>query len=98
MTVDQQVSGALDDLANRLNLDRKAILVFRASSVTWGSGAVGCPDGDMGYTQAAVPGLLVILEADGKQYRYHGRAGSPLFHCPDSRARAPAYGAGEEVM
>ena len=98
LTVDQQVSGALENLAGRLDLNRDAIQVFRASSVTWGSGAVGCPEEGKSYTQAAVPGLLVILETDGKRYRYHGKAGSPLFHCPDSRARAPAYGAGEEVM
>jgi hypothetical protein len=44
-----------------------------------------------------VPGILVLLEADGKIYRYHGQTDKSLFYCPDDRAQAPAFGPGEEV-
>lgn len=69
-----------------------------ARSVNWGSSAVGCPEEGMNYTQQIVPGVLLLPDADGKIYRYHGRAGVRPFHCPDERAEAPAYGQGEEFM
>ena len=94
----QQVSAAVADLAERTGIATDAITVREARTVNWGSGAVGCPKEGMNYTQAIVPGVLLLLEADGKVYRYHGRTGSKPFHCPDDRAQAPAYGQGEEFM
>jgi len=94
----QKVSAAVADLSNRTGISADAIKVTRASIVNWGSSAVGCPREGMNYTQAIVPGVLVLLEADGKIYRYHGGSKSELFHCPDDRAEAPAYGSGQEFM
>lgn len=97
-TLTQKVSAAVADLSNRTGISADAITVTQASNVNWGSSAVGCPKEDMNYTQAIVPGILVLLEADGKIYRYHGNDKSVLFHCPDDRAEAPAYGSGKEFM
>ena len=94
----EQVAGAVADLADRTGVAADAITVREARTVNWGSGAVGCPKEGMDYTQQIVPGVLLLLEADGKIYRYHGRAGSDPFHCPDDRAEAPAFGPGEEFM
>jgi len=98
ISLDQQVSGAVADLAARTGIGADAITINQARSVNWGSGAVGCPKEGMNYTQAIVPGVLVLLEAAGTVYRYHGQAGRNLFFCPDDRAEAPAYGPGEEFM
>jgi hypothetical protein len=95
---EQQVSGAIADLSNRTGIATEAINVSQARTVTWGSSAVGCAKDGMSYTQAIVPGGLVMLEADGTVYRYHGRKDSKLFYCPDDRAQEPAYGPGEEFM
>lgn len=97
-TQDQQISNAVADLAARLSTGADTITVAQARAVTWGSSAMGCPKKGMNYTQAVVPGLLLLLEADGTMYRYHGRTGSSLFYCPDARAEAPAYGPGQEIM
>lgn len=94
----QQVSGAIADLATRSGTAEGAISVRKARTVTWGSSAVGCPKEGMSYTQAIVPGVLVILEADGVLYRYHGRLEAKLVYCPDDRAKEPAYGLGQEFM
>jgi hypothetical protein len=94
----QQVSAAVADLADSAGIATDAITVREARTVNWGSGAVGCPKEGMNYTQAIVPGVLLLLEADGKIYRYHGRSGGAPFYCPDDRAQAPAYGQGEEFM
>ena len=94
----QKVSAAVADVSNRTGISADAITVTKASIVNWGSSAVGCPREGMNYTQAIVPGVLLLLEAGGKIYRYHGGSKSELFHCPDDRAEAPAYGSGEEFM
>ncbi len=94
----QQVSGAIADLATRSGTPANAIAVSGARTVTWGSSAVGCPKEGMSYTQAIVPGVLVILKADGVLYRYHGRLRTKLVYCPDERAKEPAYGPGQEFM
>ena len=94
----QQVSGAVADLSARTGIAEGAIVVSEARVVQWGSGAVGCPRDGMNYTQAIVPGVLVILEADGVFYRYHGRSEADLIYCPAERAEEPAYGQGEEFM
>jgi len=96
--LEQQLAAALADLASRAGVAADAITVTRASIVNWGSGAVGCPEEGMAYTQAIVPGILLLLEAEGVIYRYHGRATGDAFHCPDDRAEAPALGPGEEFM
>lgn len=94
----QQVSGAIADLAARSGIAADTITVSEARTVTWGSSAVGCPQEGMNYTQAIVPGVQVLLEADGTNYHYHGRLGGKLIFCPEDRAEEPAYGPGQEFM
>lgn len=96
--LDQQVTGAVADLATRLGIATDAISVREARTVNWASSALGCPDKGMMYTQAIVPGVLVLLAVDDTVYRYHGRRGVRLVYCPDDRAKEPAYGAGKEFM
>jgi hypothetical protein len=35
------------------------------------------------YTQAIVPGYLVVLEIDGEEHHYHGGEGERPFRCED---------------
>ena len=95
----QQISTAVADLSDRTGVATDEIKVIHARAVTWNSGAVGCPEEGMMYTQAIVPGMQLLLEADGTVYHYHGRSRSGgLFYCPAERAKAPAYGPGQDVM
>ncbi len=96
--LNHQVSGAISDLSSRTGMAADNITVTQASSVHWGSAALGCPKEGMVYTQAIVPGVLVILEIDGVFYRYHGRTEGKLTYCPEERAQEPAYGPGKEFM
>ena len=98
VSADEQIRGALSDLASRTGVTEGDIKVRDARSVQWSSGAIGCPKPGMNYTQAIVPGMLLLLEANGTVYHYHGKAGQSLFYCPAERAQAPAYGQGQEVM
>ena len=92
------VNDAVADVASQTGMAAADITILQANTVNWASGALGCPEGDRAYTQALVPGILVILDADGTIFRYHGREGQELFHCPNDRATAPAFGPGKEFM
>ena len=98
MDVDKQLSIAKDDLVQRTGVDEEAVEVEAVRHVYWSSGATGCPTPGMNYTMAIVPGVLILLRADGKVYRYHaGRNAAPSF-CPVDRAEAPVLGQGAEAM
>lgn len=98
MSMDQQIKGAIEDLAARTGVAADAITVREAGAVQWRSGALGCPKPGMNYTQALVPGVRLLLEAKGEVYYYHGRNGRKLFYCPAGRAQAPASGQGLDIM
>jgi hypothetical protein len=98
ISMDRQIKDAIEDLATRVGVAADAITVREARSVQWRSGAMGCPKPGMNYTQALVPGVRLLLEANGTVYYYHGRNGRKLFYCPAERAQAPAYGPGLDVM
>lgn len=94
MSIDPQlepfVSQAVDDLARRLDIDKAEIIVIDAGFVTWPNSALGCPEPDMMYTQALVPGYRIRLRADGALHHYHGAEDRPPSHCPADRVTDPA--------
>ena len=97
-TLSLQVATAVTDLAKKLDIDEDSVAVKEARFVNWGSSAVGCPRPGMRYMQAIVPGVLLLLEARGRIFRYHGEGSGTPFYCPDERAEAPAYGQGKQFM
>jgi hypothetical protein len=89
LDIEQATAAARDDLAERLSIDNDAIEVVDARRVTWGNGALGCPEPGMMYTQALVPGYYIHLRYNGKDAYYHaGRDGRPM-HCPAERSQPP---------
>jgi hypothetical protein len=67
----------------------QAITVQSAQRVTWRDGSLGCPEPQMQYTQALVPGWRVILRAGDATYDYHATANGHLILCPRERATDP---------
>ena len=98
VSLEQNIAAARTDLAQRLSVTEADIELLQARSVNWGSSAIGCPATHLNYTQAIVPGTLLLLKANGVVHRYHGREGRDLFYCPKERAKAPAYGQGNELI
>ena len=74
-------AAAMNDLAKRLGIDAEDVAVVSAEEVTWSDASIGCPEPGKMYAQMLVPGSLIVLEADGKQYEYHAAAGKPPFYC-----------------
>jgi hypothetical protein len=77
------VTDAIADLAGQLDISTGDVTVVAAREVTWPDGSLGCPEPGMMYTQALVDGTLVVLEADGQRYEYHG--GTPLVLCENPK-------------
>lgn len=73
------VPQAIADLATRLDVDESAITVVEEREVTWSDASLGCPEPGMSYLQQLTDGVLVVLEADGQRYEYHG--GDALTYC-----------------
>jgi hypothetical protein len=94
MTLEEQIEFSKQDLATRLGLATEAIKVSGATSVTWRSGALGCPKPGMNYTDVLVPGIWIVLRVDGTTYRYHAAMGGQPFYCPDDLAQPPVPGPG----
>jgi len=67
----------------------QAITVQSAQRVTWRDGSLGCPEPQMQYTQALVPGWRVILRVGDATYDYHATANGHLILCPRERATEP---------
>jgi hypothetical protein len=96
LSIKEQAILAQKDLVARLEVDSAAVTFSGATSVNWRSGALGCPEPGMSYTQALVPGTWIMLKSGKTVYRYHAaRSGQP-FYCPDDRAEPPLQGAGAD--
>lgn len=95
---DEQVLAARQELAERLGIDLSAIMIDTARRVHWANGAVGCPEPGMAYSQAIVPGVLILLRVNGEVHRYHAGRGRQPFYCPADRAQAPAPDQGDDTM
>jgi hypothetical protein len=72
------------DLQERKGIGREAITIERAAAVVWNDGSLGCPQKGMMYTQALVPGYLVVLEAGGDLYNYHAGESGHFILCERS--------------
>lgn len=60
----------VDDMLARSGAERSAVEVVKSEAVEWSDGSLGCPQPDMMYTQAIVPGYHVILALGEETYDY----------------------------
>ena len=82
------VAVAVNDLAERFDIDASAISVVEVREVIWRDSSLGCPVEGMSYLQVLVDGSLIVLEANGQTYQYHsGRDGVP-FYCANPQTPA----------
>lgn len=86
------INAAREDAASRLAVSADAIGVVSAQRVTWPDGSLGCPEPDMHYTQALVPGWRIFLRANGRTLDYHAAANGHFYLCPPERATEPIPG------
>lgn len=87
--LEAEIQRAREDLARRLDVPVESIKTAVARRVTWNNGALGCPQPDMMYTQALVPGYFIRLVAEDQAHAYHGSDGQDPFYCPAERSNEP---------
>lgn len=85
-----QIAYSQQDLAQRHGKDVHSIVIVAVRQVTWRSGALGCPEQGMAYTQALEPGVLIVLQVGSENFSYHARRNEIPFYCPWKRAETPA--------
>ncbi len=62
---------AIEALMAQLNITADQIKVVSVEAKEWSDGCLGIVRIDASCLQGVVPGYVVILEANGKQYKYH---------------------------
>ena len=97
MNLQRQTKIAIDDLARRLNVPPEQVVLSGARQVTWRSGALGCPEPGMSYTEALVPGAVIYLQAGKTIHAYHARFAGEPFYCPRERVEPPAHEEGLDL-
>lgn len=89
MNLNGQIEFSKKDLARRLGIADELVVLSGARHVTWRSGALGCPDPGMSYTQALVPGTVIYLQVETTMHAYHARFSGEPFYCPRERVESP---------
>ena len=97
MNLKGQTEFSKKDLAQRLDVPPDSIALSGASQVTWRSGALGCPEPGMNYTEALVPGAVIYLQVDNTTHAYHARFAGEPFYCPRERVEQPALEEGVDL-
>jgi hypothetical protein len=64
------IDAAVADAAARAGVEPAAVTVVSAEATTFPSGALGCPEPGMMYTDVLTPGYRVVVEAGGVSYDY----------------------------
>lgn len=77
------VAKALEDLAERMNVDINQIVVIEAELVVWPDASLGCPQPGMVYAQVLVDGTLIRLSVADQEYEYHGGGWTDPFLCEE---------------
>ena len=91
MNREEQILFARNDLSKKMQLELDEVSLSGAGKVTWRSGALGCPEEGQRYTQALVPGVLIMLKVENKPYRYHATPTGVPFYCSDDNAESPSH-------
>ena len=59
------------ELSGRLGAAPGDLRLVRAQATEHGNGGLGCPDAGMFYTEAIVPGYVLLYELNGLRYPFH---------------------------
>ena len=89
MNLNGQIEFSKKGLAQRLDVSPESVVLSGARQVTWRSGALGCPEPGMSYTEALVPGSVIYLQVDNSIHAYHAKFAGEPFYCPRERVEQP---------
>lgn len=105
-SLEELITLAKTDLAERLGIKIKEILVKSTTEKTWSDSSLGCPEKGKYYAQVITPGYLIIFETGERMYNYHTSLNWVVFcslsektnsvnnsnsETPQNRTNAPTY-------
>lgn len=83
------IETAKEDLAQRLAISAKEIILLEATSVVWPDASLGCPQEGMAYAQVLTPGYLIRLEFGNQEFEYHANKGTYIIYCENPTPPVP---------
>jgi hypothetical protein len=92
-TLESVTAAVRADAAKVTGLAASELVVESAAQVTWSDGSLGCPQPDMAYTQALVPGYRIRIRAGERVLDYHASMRGYFVLCPAGQAIDPLDGA-----
>lgn len=66
-----QAAIARDDLAGKLRVDPKQIIIANAAKRVWGDAGMDCPEAGTQYPQARTEGYVLTLRHGSRNFTYH---------------------------
>jgi len=92
--LDQAQQAAIASLSSTLSLDKDRIKLISAEAVIWPDGCMGVQRLGVMCTNQQVPGYVILLDANGKQYELHtNRDGSEVVPAGGIQVSGPAQDA-----
>ncbi len=70
------------DLSLKTGLDLEKIDTVSVEQINFSDSSLGVPEPGVEYAQVVTPGLIIILEAGGKEYEYRA-SGERVIQVPD---------------
>lgn len=70
LPVEPAAASARADLASKLSIDEKSIVIMQVTSTEWSDGCLGLGQAHESCLQALVPGFRVEMLAKGETYAY----------------------------
>jgi len=92
-TLESVTAAVRADAAKVTGFAASELMVESAAQVTWSDGSLGCPQPDMAYTQALVPGYRIRIRAGDRVFDYHASTRGFFVLCPRGQAIDPLDGA-----
>lgn len=81
LSAQEEVRLARQDLAARLGVQPAQIAVVQVEPVTWADRSLDCPEVDVLYAPADVPGYRILFSVGGQQYEYHTDRARRIAYC-----------------
>lgn len=85
-----ELSALKAELAKKLQVSDKALVIVVVEAVEWGDASLGCPEPGMMYAQVITPGHRVVLAVDGQQYTYHTALAGNFVLCEQAGSSSSA--------
>ncbi len=80
---EETVAAAIAHLSEQTGIPPEQITLVSIEAMDWSDTSLGCPQEGYMYAQVITPGYLLLLEAQGQQYKYHTDKATNVVLCQE---------------